>query len=85
VVYATGGEDDVVHSHWTTVNDRNETITLALKLWRPEDWNSSRLLLAFSVLSIPSTGLQLEEWKSGVEFVLSNKKSGIIAGGKVHH
>jgi hypothetical protein len=75
----------VVHSHWTALNNGNANISLAVKLWRPEDWHRVRLHLALSVLSIPSSGSQLQDWQTGVELVLSNKKSGIVAGGKVRH
>jgi hypothetical protein len=73
-----------VHSHWTILNNWNESTNVTVKLWRPENWGSVRLHLALSVLSIPSTGSQLEDWHAGFELVLSNRKSGIVAGGKVH-
>jgi hypothetical protein len=85
MVYTTGGEGQVVHSHWTALNNENANISLAVKLWRPDDWHRVKLHLALSVLSIPSSGSQLQEWQAGVEFVLSNMKSGIITGGKVRH
>jgi hypothetical protein len=83
-VYTTGGEGQVVHSHWTALSKGNGNISFAMKLWNPEEWNRVTLHLALSVLSIPSTGSQLEEWQTGVELVLSNTNSGIVAGGKVH-
>jgi hypothetical protein len=83
-VYTTGGGDQVVHSHWTILNNWNESTKLTVKLWRPENWDSLKLRLALSVLPVPSTGWELEDWHAGVELVLSNRKSGIAAGAKVH-
>jgi hypothetical protein len=83
--YTTGSEGQAVHSHWTVLKNWNDTVNMTMKLWNPGDWGSVKLRLALSVLPIPSTGSQLENWHAGVELVLSNRKSGIVAGGKVHH
>jgi hypothetical protein len=76
----------VVHSHWTSLGNTTRdyhNISLAVKLWRPEDWHRVRLYLALSVLAVPSSGSQIQEWQAGVELTLSNTKSGIVTGGKV--
>jgi hypothetical protein len=83
-VYTTGGEGQVVHSHWTALNNGNGNISFAMKLWNPEEWKRITLHLALSVLSIPSSGSQLQQWNTGVELIFSNTNSGILAGGKVH-
>jgi len=88
MVYTTGGAGRVVHSHWTLLDNTQRdygNISFAVKLWRPEEWHRVRLHLALSVLAVPSSGSQIQEWQAGVELMLSNTKSGIVAGGKVCH
>ena len=75
----------MVHSHWTSLRHTQRNFSLAVKLWQPEEWHRVRLHLALSMLAFPSTGSQIQEWQAGVELVLSNTKSGIVAGGKVRH
>jgi hypothetical protein len=83
MVYTTEGAGRVMHSHWTALDDTYRNISLAVKLWRPEEWHRVRLHLALSVLAVPSSESQIQEWQAGVELILSNTKSGIVAGGKV--
>jgi hypothetical protein len=88
MVYTTGDAGRIVHSHWTSLDNTQRdyrNISLAVKLWRPEEWHRVRLYLALSVLAVPSSRSQIQEWQTGVELTLSNTKSGIVAGGKVCH
>ncbi|PSN55984.1 hypothetical protein C0J52_02152 [Blattella germanica] len=77
MVYTTGDSDEITHSHWTSLNNTCGNISLVVKLWRPEAWPDVRLYLALSVLAVPSSGTQLQEWQAGIELMLSNRKSGI--------
>jgi hypothetical protein len=83
MVYTTGSSDQKVHSHWTALDRARRNISLAVKLWRPEEWHRVKLHLALSVLPIPSSASQVQEWQAGVEVMLSNTQSGIVAGTQV--
>ena len=83
MVYTTGSSRTMVHSHWSSLNNTYRNLSFVVKLWNPEEWHRVRLYLALSVLPIASSGSQIQEWHAGIELVLSNRKSGLVAGVKV--
>ncbi|KAJ9585966.1 hypothetical protein L9F63_020398, partial [Diploptera punctata] len=82
MVYTTDYSDKILHSHWTSLNNTYRNLNLVVKLWSPEEWHRIKLYLALSMVPVPSSGSQIQEWQAGIELMLSNRKSGIIAGTK---